>query len=286
LIPKATVVDGLQRVLEKHYAEASRQERQDILASAILQPLDAKGRKRNGDGATLASVDDSEQLELEFPEDVGPPPFSDDELAFRFADEHEGALCYVALWGKWQIYDGRRWRSDETLHTSEMVRLTCRVAAAEARENSNVSSSSASAKIASAKTVMAVERLARGDRRLAATVDQWDSDPWLLNTPDGVVDLHIGAVRQHHPDDFITRITAVGPGGECPSWLRFLERITGGDGELQLLLQRVLGYALTGLTDEHALFFLYGTGANGKSVLETRRSRPTRQPIATGIRRS
>jgi putative DNA primase/helicase len=31
-------------------------------------------------------------------------------------------------------------------------------------------------------------------------------------------------------------------------------------------LQRVVGYCLTGHTHEHALFFLYGTGANGKSV--------------------
>src|SRR5690606_26604467 len=44
------------------------------------------------------------------------------------------------------------------------------------------------------------------------------------------------------------------------------ERITGGDGELQAFLQRMCGYALTGSTREHALFFLYGTGANGKSV--------------------
>ena len=29
----------------------------------------------------------------------------------------------------------------------------------------------------------------------------------------------------------------------------------------------MLGYALTGDTREHALFFAYGTGANGKSVL-------------------
>ena len=28
----------------------------------------------------------------------------------------------------------------------------------------------------------------------------------------------------------------------------------------------MLGYALTGLTREHALFFIYGLGANGKSV--------------------
>ena len=32
-------------------------------------------------------------------------------------------------------------------------------------------------------------------------------------------------------------------------------------------IRRMLGYALTGETREHALFFAYGTGANGKSVL-------------------
>ena len=31
-------------------------------------------------------------------------------------------------------------------------------------------------------------------------------------------------------------------------------------------MQRVIGYCLTGSVCEHALFFLYGTGANGKSV--------------------
>lgn len=31
-------------------------------------------------------------------------------------------------------------------------------------------------------------------------------------------------------------------------------------------LQLMVGYCLTGVTSEHALFFLYGTGANGKSV--------------------
>jgi putative DNA primase/helicase len=46
----------------------------------------------------------------------------------------------------------------------------------------------------------------------------------------------------------------------------FLKRITGGSSELQSFLQRVIGYSLTGSTREHALFFWYGTGANGKSV--------------------
>jgi putative DNA primase/helicase len=59
---------------------------------------------------------------------------------------------------------------------------------------------------------------------------------------------------------------AVSPGGECPLWLKFLDRITNHDPEFQTFLQRMTGYALTGSVREHSLFFLYGTGANGKSV--------------------
>ena len=53
--------------------------------------------------------------------------------------------------------------------------------------------------ICSAKTVAAVVALARADRRLAATTEQWDADPWLLNTPGGVVDLRTGQLRAHAP---------------------------------------------------------------------------------------
>jgi putative DNA primase/helicase len=123
------------------------------------------------------------------------------------------------------------------------------------------------AMIASAKTVAAVERLARSDRRLAATVDQWDADPWILNTPSGVVDLRTGGTRAHQLDDYATKITAIGPGGECPRFLSFLDRTFAHDRELIAYVQRVLGYSLTGNTREHALFFGYGTGANGKGVL-------------------
>ena len=84
--------------------------------------------------------------------------------------------------------------------------------------------------IASAKTVAAVERLALADRRIAATVDQWDPDPWLLNTPDGVVDLRTGNIRPHRcAEDYMTKITAIGPRGDCPRFLAFLDRIASGD---------------------------------------------------------
>jgi putative DNA primase/helicase len=49
-------------------------------------------------------------------------------------------------------------------------------------------------------------------------------------------------------------------------WRTFLKRVTADDVDLQNYLQRVAGYCLTGHTSEHAIFFLHGTGANGKSV--------------------
>jgi putative DNA primase/helicase len=65
----------------------------------------------------------------------------------------------------------------------------------------------------------------------------------------------------------MTKIATVGPRGDCPRFLAFLDRITGRNVELQAYLRRTLGYALSGSVKEHALFFGYGTGANGKSVL-------------------
>jgi putative DNA primase/helicase len=50
-------------------------------------------------------------------------------------------------------------------------------------------------------------------------------------------------------------------------FLEFLNRIFDGNNELIGYIQKALGYCLTGDIREHAMFFGYGTGANGKSVL-------------------
>jgi putative DNA primase/helicase len=73
-------------------------------------------------------------------------------------------------------------------------------------------------------------------------------------------------MRYHRADDHMTKMTAVTPGGECPMWLAFLDRAMNSDPELIAFIQRIAGYALTGSTREQALFFAYGTGANGKGV--------------------
>jgi putative DNA primase/helicase len=188
------------------------------------------------------------------------PVFSDDALALRFASRYADELRYVANWSQWLHWDGTRWQFDRTLAAFDRARAICREAAAECNK------SKLAKELASGKTVAAVERLARSDRRLAATIEQWDADPWLLNTPEGVIDLRGCEMREHRAGDYLTRMTAVAPDGDCPQWHAFLDRITNKDEALQQYLQRVSGYALTGLTRAHAMFFLWGTGANGKGT--------------------
>jgi putative DNA primase/helicase len=190
------------------------------------------------------------------------PAFSEEDLALWFSRLHADDLRFVAVWNKWYYFDEQRWKVDETKKTFSLARNLCRKAAMKINKRRDAKA------IASAKTRAAVVALAGEDRRQAATVDQWDADPWLLNTPDGVIDLRNGERRDHRADDYMTKITSVTPDTDCPTllWSAFLDKVTGGDKKLQAFLQRMSGYSLTGSTREHALAFLYGTGRNGKGV--------------------
>jgi len=190
------------------------------------------------------------------------PEFSEDRLALSFTDKFEDSVRHVAQLGKWFFWDVTRWRIDETQLARDHVRGVC-------REFSSRCNWHRQAKlIASAKTVSAVERLASTDRRVATTIDHFDSDQMLLNTPSCTIDLRSGERRKHCPGDYITKITGAAPDSALPTpvWNQFLDRVTGGNTDLILFLRRVAGYSLTGSTQEHALFFLYGTGANGKTT--------------------
>lgn len=195
------------------------------------------------------------------------PEFSDEDLALKFTSKHADELRYTALFARWNLWTGKFWRPDETMQIFSLARQLCREQAEECYSKARANTPSKESKaIASAKTVAAVINLARSDRRHAATKDQWDANPWDINTTDGIIDLKSCDLVSHDPRSYCTVMTPVGPGENCDLWMQFLNRIMNGDAELIGFLQRMAGYCLTGLTTEHAVFFLYGTGANGKSV--------------------
>jgi putative DNA primase/helicase len=180
------------------------------------------------------------------------PAPSEDALALDFAGRHKDELRFVAFWGKWLKWTSERWQVEKTLAAYDLARRICHGHSLGGLR---------------ARTVAAVELMARSDRRLAATTDQWDADPWLFNTPSGTVELITGDLREHRPLDYITKIAGCSPGAEgCPLFFEFLDTIFAKDQDIITYVQKFFGYILTGVTTEHAMGFFHGGGANGKSV--------------------
>ena len=110
---------------------------------------------------------------------------------------------------------------------------------------------------------------ARTFRPIADAGDGWDSDPWLLGVPNGVIDLKTGELRAGRRSDRITMSAGVrfDPAAGCPRFERFILEIAAGDVDLADYFQRTAGYDLTGDVSEQILRMWIGRGSNGKSTL-------------------
>ena len=96
-----------------------------------------------------------------------------------------------------------------------------------------------------------------------------DTNQMLVNAPNGVIDLENGQLLPHDRLYYMTRMlgTTIPENPKYPvRWLKFLDDIFNSDKELIRYVQKALGYSLSGLTNEQCVFFLYGTGRNGKST--------------------
>lgn len=192
-----------------------------------------------------------------------------ERLVAMFGDE----LRYVAQWKKWLVWCGTHWQIDETERIREFAKQTARTIYAEAGGAPSKDARDSLAKWAviseSGHHIRAMIDLARSDPRLVVNAGSLDADPWLLNCPNGTVDLRTGELRPHERADLITKVTAASPtdGASCPAWFAFLDRVFGGDAELISYVRSLVGYSLAGVANERILLVLYGMGANGKSTL-------------------
>lgn len=104
---------------------------------------------------------------------------------------------------------------------------------------------------------------------LLISPQELDADPFALNTPAGTLDLRRGltSMRDHRPEDFVTKVTAVAPGDEGTElWQDALNTIFCKNPELIDYVQLIAGMALVGKVFSETLIIAYGDGRNGKST--------------------
>jgi putative DNA primase/helicase len=216
---------------------------------------------------------------------------SHQQLMRDFVLDHTHTIRYVEKWKSWYIWNGSRWKLDEKLgiqwsvlrfihsvskrlKASKYERLCStlsdalpRIHKAELRKKFKLESKAGSKELESISTAYAVVSMTKSHPDVASVTDDWDKNPWLLNTPDGAVDLKSGNIRKSDKFDYMTKSTAVSPSLTEPTlWLSFLRKIMSNDEDMVRYLQRVFGYCLVGEPKQHEMYFGYGTGRNGKGT--------------------
>jgi putative DNA primase/helicase len=194
--------------------------------------------------------------------------YTESGLAEELVDQYGKDLRYCGSWRKWLTWNGKLWRIDDE---SRVLNRTLQIARklrwrAASSGSQELFKKAIDAEAGSSRT--SVARLATADERVQLDYTTLNAKPMLFNVANGTIELDTGVFRPHSRDDFLTKSTRVtyDPAAQCPRWLAFLDRIFQGNQELIGAIQRAAGYSMTASVEEHALFLLYGEGANGKGT--------------------
>lgn len=188
----------------------------------------------------------------------------------RFAAQHGDKVRHTFERG-WLVWDGKRWHADEKGKVITLAKRTAKSIFDEIKANEKQED----LLFKWAKRSQTMERLkamvylAQSEDGIPVSYTEFDADPYLINCLNGTLDLRTGELFKHRQDDHISKLAPVNyePDLVPETFLDFLAEIMDGDAEMMHFLQRAIGYSLTGDIGEQCLFFCYGGGANGKSVL-------------------
>lgn len=192
--------------------------------------------------------------------------------AQRLEDFCQGEVKWVSEQGRWFVWDHLVWRHDRN---GEMVRRAQAVGdliGAQAKNEQNEDRQRELRKhahrSASRRSIDAMLELAKAQHGVTMPLSTFDADPMVLSVANGLLDLVSGQILDPVPSNYVTRSLDVGfvSTADCPRWRSFLLEIFGGDKDVVEYVQQAVGYTLTGSTKEQCLFFLYGTGSNGKTI--------------------
>src|SRR5262249_55735017 len=122
------------------------------------------------------------------------------------------------------------------------------------------------------RTHVRVEQRLRSHPDMFAKPEHFDAEPWLLNTPEFIVDLRDGTTLPHGM--LMRNQTAVAPDlrvidkyrHACPRWMEYLDFISDEREWVIPLLQRWGGYSLVGALFDVYFLFIHGKPGTGKTV--------------------
>lgn len=227
-------------------------------------------------GSTQESVDRATPWQKYTLDDYG--------MAERVIALHATDLLWVTDLGKWAVFDAGRWVEHSEGGERAAMDTTRRMSRLEAQLYSDEASTATKRGNGPLKTerghfysFCADQRSAAKTKAAATAVRyagvlniesaKFDQKPELLNVKNGVIDLLSGALLDHDPNFLLRHQSSVNydPNALCPTWDAFLAKVVPSL-EMRNYLQRIVGYSITGLSDEQVVFLHHGVTKNGKTV--------------------
>lgn len=192
--------------------------------------------------------------------------------AARFALQHGEDLHYCEEFGRWLVWDGKRWVKGRAHKVMAMAKLTARKLFREAEAAAGTEKCEALAKHAvrsqNVSRLEAMIKLARDVGGIPVAPDKLDTDRWLFNCENGTVNLRTEKLQPHNRDDLITKLAPVefDEMADCDRWHKTLLHNMAGNLSMVGYLQRWAGMWLTGDITEQKMLICFGSGQNGKNV--------------------
>ena len=202
----------------------------------------------------------------------------DEENGKLFADAFRNRLLYVYETGDWLQFSPRQgWVSAQPGEADRAAKEVLTKLRREAGDRYKVEG----AEDPSAKRMMAHVRytskatnlramieMAKSEPGMTVRLSDFDDDPMLLGVTNGVLDLRTSKLLPVSPDVLVSKRcnVAYDPSATCPRTVQFLKEVQP-EKETAFFLLRLMGSCLTGDASRQGFGFLYGHGANGKSVL-------------------
>lgn len=191
--------------------------------------------------------------------------------AERLVYYHGDILRYCDPKKTWFVWNGLYWKPDNSLEIDRLAKDTVRkvyIEAGNCKDAKIRDNISAHARKSEANSkIQAMIALAKSEKEAVISVDDLDTNNYLLNCQNGTLDLRTGELLPHNRKDNITKIipATYDRMAECPRWMQFLDEVFINDRDMIQFIQYALGYSLTGSIQERCMFIAYGNGANGKS---------------------
>lgn len=202
----------------------------------------------------------------------GAAQFTDMTNTEYFLKMYGNRVRYCRQWKKFLVWNDRQWLIDENGETetlvNRLIRSMYKIAPSIKDIQKRIDFESHIKKSESLRRRKALIESISMDEHVKAPPETFDQKDYAFNCRNGTMYLDKGVFKPHDPSDYSTKCSnfVYDIHAKCPTWDKFLMQIMNQDKDLIHYIQKVMGYAMTGLTSEQCMFILWGAGANGKST--------------------